>query len=375
MRRFLLVGLYLLLVAGVAAADFVFSDAPNTPSVPEAPIEFAPAPEVPAGEAVEILVTAGGDVTFGGNMKDNPRSTIYTRELERRGGDLSYFFANVRDIFAESDLSIVNFEGTLTNHTKRDRNNSFHFRAPPEHVEALVLGNINAVAFENNHTMDYGQQGWEDTVQAFGRAGIVYASDGDMGVFRTKGVSIALLAYQTFNGAYPRLHEQVPRDIAEARAAHDIVIVNYHWGNEMEYLPNNNQIKLGRATIDAGADLVLGHHSHRIQPIERYNGKLIVYSLANFSFSGNTQPRDMDTFLFQQKFIVQDGNLTIGDFRIIPASISSNTGMSGKQSDVNDFAVTPFPEGSHAIERVLSRLQKEGQKLQYAVETYPIEWP
>ena len=371
-RNAALIVIFLLLTAGISLAEFVFTDADPGALIPE----IVPNTEETV-EPVEILITACGDVTLGANMKSNPKSTIYTKQLEKHNNDLSYFFANVRDLFEADDLTIVNFEGTLTNieqPPREKRNNDFCFRAPPEHVQALAMNSIEAVALENNHIMDFGAQGYEDTVATLTSAGIVYASDGRMGVYRTRGVSIALLAYQTFNNAYDRLFAQVPADIEAARAEHDLVIVSYHWGRELDYAPNDNQIRLGRLTIDAGADLVLGHHSHRINPIERYNGKYIVYSLANCSFSGNSQPKDMDTFIFQQKFTVSGGESESGPFRIIPASISSISAKSGSQSAENDFAVTPFPEGSKGIARVINRMKENGEKLQYAVDFYPTDW-
>lgn len=330
-----------------------------------------------APQPVEITLTAAGDVTFGGNMKGNPASTIYTRALEAKEGDLSYLFANVRDIFAADDVTLVNFEGVLTHSTTPGdgkHGNDFLFRAPPEHADALVYGAIEAVTLENNHTMDFGEKGLADTIEALESRGIVYTLEGRLGMYETKGVTIGLLGYQTFNDAYARLAEQVPLDIAEAKKQCEIVVVSFHWGNEKDYAPHERQQSLGRAAVDAGADLVLGHHSHRVNPIERYNGAYIVYSLANCSFSGNAQPSDMDTFLFQTKFIVSDGAAVSGPFRVIPCSISSVTGASGRRSGENDFAITPFAEGSEAAQRVLDRLMKEGKALKYAVESYPTQW-
>jgi len=307
-------------------------------------------------------------------MKDNPSSNIYTRALEAHEGDLSYFFANVYDLFSQDDMTLVNFEGTLTNQEKPGNNNSFCFRADPSHVLALSLGSVEAVALENNHVMDFGETGYADTVAALESQRIVYSSDGHMGVYTVKGVKIGMLAYQTFNGAYPDLFERVPQEVAQARETCDIVIVSFHWGAEKDYAPNDNQMKLGRMTVDAGADLVLGHHSHRVNPIEYYNGSYIVYSLANCAFSGNSKPDDMDTFLFQVKFSVVNGEAESKAFRVIPASISSVTGLSGKESGENDFAVTPFEAGSEAAARVIKKLEKNGRKLDYAVSSYPTEW-
>jgi len=144
------------------------------------------------------------------------------------------------------------------------------------------------------------------------------------------------------------------------------VIVSYHWGAELDYKPNENQIKLGRLTIDSGADLVLGHHSHRINPIERYQGKYIVYSLGNFSFAGNTKPSDMSTFLFQIRFNIKGAEVETDTFRIIPSRISSKT-------DYNDFAPTPFTD-QRLIDNVINMLKSNGKGLEYAVDFYPVDW-
>ncbi|MCL1965032.1 MAG: CapA family protein [Firmicutes bacterium] len=375
MRRSLAIFVSLLMVAlaGAALAEFIFADSSYTPGEARLPAETPPEAEQ-YSERVEISISAAGDVTLGGNMRGNPRSNMYTRALEEKGGDLSYFFANVLSIFGQDDLTIVNFEGTLTNATDH-KNNEYCFRAPPEHVKILPLGSIEAVAFENNHVMDFRQQGYEDTLRAFESEGIVYAADGHLGVYETKGVKIGMLAYQTFGDAYERLHEQVPRDIAAARAQGCmIVVVSYHWGEERDYAPHDRQQALGRATIDAGADLVLGHHSHRHNPIELYNGRYIVYSLGNFSFSGNTGPRDMDTFIFQQKFVVTPSAVMPGAFRIIPCSISSVTAERDLKTGVNDLAPTPFAPGGAGSQRVISAMLANGKKLPYAVGAYPTEW-
>ena len=166
-----------------------------------------------------------------------------------------------------------------------------------------------------------------------------------------------MLAYQTFNGMYPALFDQVPVDIANAKLDHDLVIVSFHWGDELDYKPNSNQQKLGKITIDAGADLVLGHHSHRINPIEEYNGRYIVYSLGNIAFAGNAKPSDMSTFIFQVRFKQKEGQIISDGFRIIPCRISSRT-------DYNDFTPTPFDKQIH-INNVISMLTKTGSSLEH----------
>lgn len=161
---------------------------------------------------------------------------------------------------------------------------------------------------------------------------------------------------------------KVPEDVKVLKEEGcELVVVSFHWGAELDYYPNANQQKMGKMTIDAGADLVVGHHSHRINPIELYNGKYIVYSLGNFSFAGNNKPNDMSTFVFQIKFRVKDGVAKDEGFIIIPSRISSNTAY-------NDFIPTPYGKQEN-IDSVLNVLKRNGQKLENPVAEYPIAWP
>ncbi len=327
-----------------------------------------PTPAITPNPDGSILLTMSftGDVTIGGDVRKSGKS-IFDKELDKQKGDLAFPFRNVKDIFAQDDMTLVNFEGTLTaapiNSDKSG--NSFLFSAPTSYVEILTSGNIEAVSLENNHVMDHGTAGYEETKQTLRDAGIIYSGGGELGVYTAQGVQIAMLSYQTFD-QYPTLFEQVPKDVAAAKAQYPIVIVSFHWGAELDYAPNDNQQKLGKMTIDAGADLVVGHHSHRINPIEVYKGKYICYSLGNFSFAGNTKPKDMSTYIFQTRFRVNAGLATPEGFRIIPCRISS-------RGDYNDFAPTPYDNGS-SIQSLLNVLKDNGKSIENPVPEYPLDW-
>ena len=317
------------------------------------------------GSAI-LTITCTGDFTIGGDTYHH--KDIFTPELNAQGGDVNFIMQNMRSYFMEDDLTLVNFEGTLTEteHVPSNkRNNSFLFSAPPEWVSVLSANGVEAVSLENNHVMDHGEEGYADTQQTLSDAGIVWSNSEHIGVFEAKGVQIAMLSYLCID-RYDSLWDKVPADIAEAKKYYPLVIVSFHWGNELDYAPTNNQIKMGRLAVDAGADLVIGHHSHRLNPIECYKGVYICYSLGNFCFAGNTKPSDMSSFVFQIRFRVKDGVCTSRGFRIIPIRISSRTSR-------NDFIPTPYTSGAN-IDSVLTTLRSNGKKLEYAVENYPLDW-
>lgn len=320
--------------------------------------------------SILITVTAAGDFTVGGDSRK--RDSIWADELERQGGDPNFALRNVKSILSRDDLTIINFEGTLTDSTyvpAEKRENQFLFSAPPAYAKMLSDNSVEAVALENNHVLDHGQAVWDETKGHLTDAGIVWSGDGEVGVIEIKGVKIAMLSYLCID-RYSRLWDSVPADIAAAKEVYPIVIVSFHWGNEKEYVPTSNQVKMGRLAVDAGADLVLGHHSHRIQPIEQYKGVYICYSLGNFCFAGHNKPDDMTSFLFQTRFRIREEGgeqvITNEGFRIIPIRISSRTNR-------NDFIPTPYDSAS-SCEAVINTLLRNGKSLMYAVEAYPLEW-
>ena len=323
------------------------------------------------GSAI-ITITCTGDLTIGGDSRK--KKNIFEDELKKQGGDINFTMRNIRDVLAGDDLTLVNFEGTLTESTyvpDNKRENEFLFSAPPAYVSMLADNSIEAVCLENNHVMDHGEAVWEETKQVLRDAGIVYSTSTEKGVFDVKGIQIAMLSYLCIDrydkpvGGYSNLYEKVAADIAEAKEYYPLVIVSFHWGVEKDYFPTKNQIKMGRLAVDSGADLVVGHHSHRIQPIEQYNGVYICYSLGNFCFSGHNKPSDMSSFLFQIRFRAKNGEVTQRGFRIIPISISS-------RRDRNDF--TPTVQTEAYADSIISTLKSNGKKLEYAVPEYPLEW-
>ena len=354
--------------------------APGSTPLPTATPEPTPEPLYQPDGSIEITLTAVGDVTIGRNVQHKGTS-IFEKELKKKNNDPNFIFRNVKDIFKSDDLTIANFEGVLGEKLtppSSKKNNDFLFLASPDYSQILSNNGIEAVTMENNHINDFGDDGINSTIAAMESAGVVWANKNHMAVYETQGIRIGMLAYQIVpplrsdEMQADALQTQVASDIAKAKQTCDIVTVSFHWGKELDYAPRNEspyrQVTLGRAAIDAGADLVLGHHSHRINPIEKYNGKYIVYSLANCSFAGNNKPSDMCTFIFQCKFRIRDGQIIDNPFRIIPCRISS-------RRDYNDFAITPYTETENIKTVITTLTQKENTKnLEYAITNYPLEW-
>ena len=354
--------------------------APGSTPLPTATPEPTPEPLYQPDGSIEITLTAVGDVTIGRNVQHKGTS-IFEKELKKQNNDPNFIFRNVKDIFKSDDLTIANFEGVLGEKLtppSSKKNNDFLFLASPDYSQILSNNGIEAVTMENNHINDFGDDGINSTIAAMESAGVVWANKNHMAVYETQGIRIGMLAYQIVpplrsdEMQADALQTQVASDIAKAKQTCDIVTVSFHWGKELDYAPRNEspyrQVTLGRAAIDAGADLVLGHHSHRINPIEKYNGKYIVYSLANCSFAGNNKPSDMCTFIFQCKFRIRDGQIIDNPFRIIPCRISS-------RRDYNDFAITPYTETENIKTVITTLTQKENTKnLEYAITNYPLEW-
>ena len=301
----------------------------------------------------------------------------FYNELEAHENDLNFTMVNVRDIFLHDDMTLVNFEGTLTDSTavpSGKKENAFLFNISPSYVYVLPDNGIDAVALENNHVMDHGEEAYEETKATLHEAGVIYSTSEEVGLFETKGVTIAMLSYLCIDrydkpvGGYDNLYDKVAADIKAVKDKYPIVIVSFHWGVEKDYYPTDRQKKMGRLAVDSGADLVIGHHSHRINPIELYNGVYICYSLGNFCFSGHERPGDMSSFIFQTRFRISKNNeITNSGFRIIPIRISSI-------KDSNNYTPTPYTN-DNSIFATVNTLKENGRKhLDYPVPDYPLDW-
>ena len=297
---------------------------------------------------VSLTLSVVGDCTLGTDETFD-YDTSLNAYYENYGAD--YFLQNVKDIFSADDLTIANFEGTLTDSDERE-DKTFAFKAPASYASILTGGSVEAVNTANNHSHDYGEQSFNDTLAALDDAGIVHFGYDETAVMDVKGIKVGLVGiYELYD--HLEREQQLKDNIAKVKAdGAQLIVVIFHWGNETETVPDSNQTTLGRIAIDEGADLVCGHHPHVLQGIETYKGKNIVYSLGNFCFGGNSSPSDMDTMIYQQTFTIDaDGVKKDNVTNIIPCSISS-----AAYDGYNNYQPTPA-EGEEAT-RILGKINE-----------------
>jgi len=249
----------------------------------------------------EVSLIAVGDIS-------------YSRGVERiikKNDDVNYPFLKISDYLDSSDFTFGNLETPITP-GREIQTYEMVFRSNPGTEQALNQAGFSIVSLANNHTPNFGFIGLENTFNFLDQAGIKYAGAGlnqkqayEPVLFEFRGIKFSLLAYND-NDVVPPAYEagedspgtafmSIPDmtvAVGQSKKISDYVIVSMHSGTEYIEQPNDSQINFARAAIDAGADLVIGHHPHVVQTMEKYKGKYIFYSLGNFVFD---QPWSRET--------------------------------------------------------------------------------
>lgn len=303
----------------------------------------APSPSTQP-EGTSITLSFVGDITLS-SYEGASYSGSFEEYYDNYGA--GYFFQNVKSIFEGDDLTVANFEGTLTTSENR-ANKEWIFKADPSYVSILTQGGIDCVNVANNHIMDYGDEGYVDTLAALDKAGIQRFGGDYTTIVDVQGIQVG------FSGIYEcetglDCKEQAVSNVKKLKdAGAQIIICEFHWGDENSYTPNDIHTVLAKAVIDEGADLVIAHHPHVLQGIATYKGKYICYSLGNFCFGGNSVCNDKDTAIFQQTFTLVNGQVSDDtDYTIIPCSISTDT-------QTNTYC--PTPVSGEDAQRILTKI-------------------
>ncbi len=308
-------------------------------------------------EIVEITISATGDVTLGVTQYTEYEGS-FTQEYALHGE--AFFFDNVREYFELDDMTIVNLECSLT--TSNDKQEKqWNLKGKPEYVGILIDGCVDAVSMGNNHNRDYGESGLQETISLVEDAGIAYAYDDVVGIYETKGIKIGFVSVnEHYDGVLVETFLQNGiKELEEQNV--NMIIACCHWGVEATKKLDDYQVELGYKCIDWGADLVIGNHPHVLQALNVYQNKMIIYSLGNFCFGGNRNPKDKDSAIYQQTFTFVDGVLQNNiNAWIIPCKISS-------VSDRNNYQPTP-QEGKQA-ERIIKKISGYSEPFGITIDT------
>ena len=304
-----------------------------------------------------IKISAAGDCTIGWDTNFGYGSRL-DKVFKDNSEDYGYFYKNVKDIFKNDDITYVNLEGTFTNSNSKVEK-KFNFKAPPSFVEVLKKGNVEVVGIANNHSYDYGNQGFSDTVQTLKSNNIEYFGYENYLIKEVNDINVCFFGLIDIDA---KKYSEVDKAINYFSDKNcGLTIAAMHWGIEKDYNQTDAQIKLGHYMIDNGVDLVLGSHPHVIQGIEKYNDKYIIYSLGNFLFGGNPNPTDKDTFIYQQTFTFKDGELVLDDnINILPAAISSTYKKNNYQ---------PTLVSGKDAERVINKINNKSINFKWELKT------
>ncbi len=277
---------------------------------------------VHAGDPVTLI--AAGDLNV---------AHWLTGIIEQKGR--AYPFRHLKKSLADADIIFANLEAPFTDQ-ETSVEKSFVFKADPDHADALPEWGVNLVSLANNHIMDYGPEGLVETIEVLNKNKVHHAGAGSNyqlakkpALFEIKNTRIALLAYSmtlpkafwandsTSGTAYP-YPVDMRRSIGDARNNAEIVLVSFHWGEELATAPKEYQVKMAHLAVDAGADAVFGHHPHVLQGVEVYKNRVIAYSLGNFVFASYST-KALDSALLKMNF--EDGQ--IGSAQVLPINVNN----------------------------------------------------
>ena len=275
---------------------------------------------------VEIRIFAAGDI-----MLD--RGVEYM--IKKYGNnDYRFPFLKIADDLQGADILFGNLESVISNKGQKV-GSIYSFQAEPESIQGLEYAGFNIVSVANNHIFDYGRKGMENSFTRLGQAGIDYVGGGfskqqacSMLIKNIKGVKIGFLGFTNKGSGYwvaeseqsgiCWLDKNIEEIIKKAKNTVDLIIVSMHWGNEYQVEPNKEQKYFGYLAIESGADLIIGHHPHVVQPIEQYKHGWIAYSLGNFIFDQGFSQETMKGALLE--ILIQGKEIK----KVIPKELQLN---------------------------------------------------
>ena len=338
-------------VTQVRESNLATSETSAEVSETEATTEATPTPAptptpTPIPEPEHINVSFIGDCTLADALAWSGAAGSFDAVIEEEGYE--YCFQNAASYLEQDDMTLANFEGTITDSTSH-LTKEFVFGAPFDYTQILLNGSIEAVNLANNHSYDYLAQGLQDTQDAMDEIGVAWSNQQSVAIYEVRGVKIGMFGIDYVSGdstsmAYPLIDELKEEGC-------NIIIASCHWGEERDYSPRTAQVTAAHDLIDYGVDIIVGTHPHRLQPIEMYNGKYILYSISNFCFGGNTGLSDPDSCIVQCEFVMNEDNSAVAEYNLNIVPFSQTSTRPG-----NDYCPIPYEWGTDDYYRVMERL-------------------
>lgn len=288
-------------------------------------VEVTDKPQLRATINQEVSIVFVGDIMLSRSVG----------KLMAEKNDYNWPFAKIGDYLKNFDLTFGNLETSVSSRGVKV-GSIYSFRTDPRAVEGLKNAGFDVLSIANNHIWDYSREAFLDTIMHLRNAGIdpvgggANSTEAHAGVVKEiKGTKIGFLAYTDLlpgsvasgpdkPGVSYLVLDQVIKNIKEIRTRSDVVVVSFHLGDEYQTTHNAKQEKIYKAAIDAGADLIIGHHPHVVQEVEQYQGGWIAYSLGNFVFDQNFSEATMSGLALEVK--LKEGK--VDSVNKIPISIS-----------------------------------------------------
>lgn len=265
--------------APVKKGDSEPADVISTPSARE-----------PEDKSFNIKLTFAGDNILA-CMKNQTTAGSFNEYANSK--EPSYFLEKVVHIFENDDFTFVNLENVLTDknlsEVPRDYSPAFWFRSKTSNINILTSSSVEGVSLTNNHTRDYGTEGYNDTIATVQAAGLKYGTQTDTVYFTKNDYTVAIICSGLW---WEGQSADIIKRVEQASEQSDFQIVFFHGGTEKVHVPDAYKQRAARKLVDCGADLVIGSHPHVLQPREIYKGVEIIYSLGNFCYGGHRRPEN-----------------------------------------------------------------------------------
>lgn len=322
------------------SSALLYTLAPSQPTVPAIVPTAAPEPtaepvaEAPAKDPNSVTLSFVGDCSIGDSAQYTTAKSSYHTCINQNG--YAWPFSLVHDYLANDDLTVANLEVVFTTRT-RHQDKMYYLKGDPSFVNVLTEGSIEMVNTVNNHCMDFMNDGYVDSLATLDSAGVKHFGTinpglanphDDLGLVNVNGILFGFVGW-----SYPQEYDlrNISNRIVQLKSqGAEVVVVSLHWGRETYMTPESWQYTFARNVLDAGADLVWGHHPHVIQPIAIYGGKPILFSTGNFTF-GTMSDVNPATGIFQLTYEKTAAGPALKELKVIPCTTQKSPDFRPKE--------------------------------------------